>query len=131
MKKWCGIEKTTQYIQIILNNRFFRRRTRKEVSMHPDEKCCSKEKVVKESKPLAFVECGIEEQILRLRTELISTRQGLSYAHQTNAKLNKELNCLKRHKHSKSGECLISIDDLNRDIGYGESSMGRALDILN
>ena len=61
-----------------------------------------------------FDSCGIEEKTQRLYLIVKELRQSLQYVYQLNAQLSNKVYQLEHHQHSANGDCLVKIDDGNR-----------------
>ena len=91
--------------------------------MHPDQEkdyankqaqgnCCTSDKpqVLKD-----FNSCGIEEKVARLHSTIKDLRRELGYVYQNNHGLAIKMYALEHHQHSENGDCLIRIEDSNRN----------------
>lgn len=70
-----------------------------------------------------FSECGIEEKVERLHSEIIDLRRSLQYANRMNNEMRTKLRQLENHQHSANGDCMIRVNDVRDNQGECGSSM--------
>lgn len=82
--------------------------------------CCSpqEQKIMKD-----FNSCGIEEKVLRLHATIKDLRRELTYSYHSNSAMETKIYALEHHQHSEKGDCMIRIEDSNRNSN-GISGMG-------
>ena len=91
--------------------------------MHPEQEkdyankqaqanCCTSDKpqVLKD-----FNSCGIEEKVARLHVTIKDLRRELHYCYQSQSAIATKLYALEHHQHSEKGDCMIRIEDSNRN----------------
>ena len=99
--------------------------------MHPDNEkdtCCSKPMSV--PTPLKFAECGIEEQVKRLHQVIQELRRSLHWSYDAQNKAATKIYALEHHQHSEKGDCMIRIEDTNRDGNGISGGVSSSIDIL-
>lgn len=77
-----------------------------------------------------FENCGIEEQIKRLHITIVELRRSLHWAHDSQSRLATKIYALEHHQHSEKGDCMIRIEDTNRDSNYMPGGLDSSIDIL-
>lgn len=88
-----------------------------------DEQNCATSNGIasKLSKPKAFLDCSIEEKVLRLHAEISNQRYTIRYLQRINEELVKDISRLKSHSHGTNGNVLIDLKELDR---CGQGVMG-------
>ena len=77
-----------------------------------DQDCCS----TQAPQPLKdFDICGIEEKVARLHGTIKDLRRELHYCYQSQSAMATKLYALEHHQHSEKGDCMIRIEDSNRN----------------
>ena len=62
-----------------------------------------------------FNSCGIEEKVARLHVTIKDLRRELHYCYQSQSSMATKLYALEHHQHSEKGDCMIRIEDSNRN----------------
>lgn len=91
-------------------------------------KCCNTS-----APPLAlkdFNSCGIEEKVYRLHATIKNLRRELDDFYHSNMDMKTKLYALEHHQHSEKGDCMIRIEDTNRNGGSSIGSISNSHDIL-
>jgi hypothetical protein len=109
--------------------------------MHPDQEkdyankqasenqCCS----TPSSQPLKdFNSCGIEEKVARLHVTIRDLRREIHYCYQSQSAMATKLYAFEHHQHSENGDCMIRIEDSNRNgSGITGGSISNGADLLS
>jgi hypothetical protein len=82
------------------------------VNKQAQANCCSstQAQVLKD-----FNSCGIEEKVARLHATIKDLRRELHYCYQSQSAMATKLYALEHHQHSEKGDCMIRIEDSNRN----------------
>lgn len=64
-----------------------------------------------------FNGCGIEEKVSRIHTTVKDLCRELHNLYQSNKAMVNKLYALEHHQHSEKGDCMIKIEDANRNTG--------------
>ena len=95
-------------------------------TMNEKDTCCSTPQTIK-----LFDECGTEEQVKRLKTVIRNLQQEFRWVHSRAQRYETKIFALERHQHSQSGDCMLRIEDANRDGNQLSESSPKGIDILD
>lgn len=105
--------------------------------MHPNEEYVKKQAEANQccdtSAPILkdFNSCGIEEKVFRLHATIKDLRRELNNSYHSNIAMATKLYALEHHQHSEKGDCMIRIEDSNRNgVSVGMGSISNAHDLL-
>lgn len=107
--------------------------------MHPNEEYVKKQAEANQcgntSAPQVlkdFNSCGIEEKVTRLYVIIKDLRRSLEHCHISNQNMATKLYALEHHQHSEKGDCMIRIEDTNRNggVSIGMSNTPSTHDLL-
>lgn len=83
-----------------------------QAKMQADPSCCN----TQAPQPLKdFNSCGIEEKVARLHVTIRDLRRELHYCYQSQSAMATKLYAFEHHQHSENGDCMIRIEDSNRN----------------